>query len=88
MHSPLLSGLSGRELIAPIRITNAEPRNRALVYVSQSEISSLVGVDRATIFRWRKQFDDFPTGVRIGRTLRFKLLEFEAWMVAHSEGSK
>lgn len=88
MHSSFLTGLSARELIAPSRITNTELRNRALVYVSQAEISGLVGVDRATIFRWRKQFDDFPTAIRVGRTLRFKLLEFEEWMVAHSEASK
>jgi len=88
MTPSLLSGLAGRELVTPIRIVNTAPRNRSLVYVSQAEISSLLGVDRATIFRWRKQFSDFPAAIRVGRTLRFNLVEFETWMVAHREAAR
>lgn len=87
-HSTLFPAAADRELLAPARLTNTAPRNRQLVYVSQSEISRLVGIDRATVFRWRKQFADFPPGIRVGRTLRFKLYEFEAWMATHSETTK
>jgi predicted DNA-binding transcriptional regulator AlpA len=50
------------------------------VFVSQAHIASLIGVDRATIFRWRKLYIDFPRGIRIGQTLRFRLQEVELWL--------
>lgn len=55
------------------------------IFVSQEQIANCFNVDRATVYRWRKQFSDFPQGIRVGRTLRFNLQEVEAWWLQHQE---
>lgn len=48
------------------------------------ELARYLGVPAATIYTWRYRGEG-PPGFRVGKHLRFKPSEIEAWLEAHRE---
>ena len=54
---------------------------RILTMVSPSELAALLDVPVTTLYRWRSQHEG-PTGIRIGRHVRYRLEDVQAWLDA------
>lgn len=61
--------------------TQSPPAERLLTL---PELAAELGVPRSTIFRWRR-LGDGPVGIRLGRTLRFRRSDVDAWLDRHVE---
>ena len=48
------------------------------------EVSQLLGVPVATLYRWRHRGEG-PTGYRIGRHVRYRRAAVEAWIEAQAD---
>jgi excisionase family DNA binding protein len=49
-----------------------------------NEVADLLGVPVATIYRWR-HVGDGPPGYRIGRHVRFRRVDVEAWIESRAD---
>jgi len=49
-----------------------------------NEVADLLGIPVATIYRWR-HIGDGPPGYRIGRHVRFRRAEVEAWIESRAD---
>ena len=54
-------------------------RVRSGEMLTVDELAALLKVPVATIYRWRSQRDG-PPGLRIGRYVRFRRAEVDAWL--------
>lgn len=54
------------------------------MYISTKELVARTGLSKATIWRYRRRYPDFPKPISIGDTvLRWVVEEIDAWMLAH-----
>ena len=59
-------------------VTAAVPTpSRSLL--SPAELSAYLGIPLATIYRWRSQRNG-PSGIRVGRHVRYRVADIEAWL--------
>jgi len=52
---------------------------RDLTMVSPSELAALLDVPVTTVYRWRSRHEG-PKGIRIGRHVRYRVEDVEAWL--------
>ncbi|QRK88252.1 helix-turn-helix domain-containing protein [Saccharopolyspora erythraea] len=51
--------------------------------ISAPQAAALLGVTRATLYRYASTYDDFPEPVKIGRTVLYQPNELTAWRHDH-----
>lgn len=51
--------------------------------ISAPQAAELLGVSRATLYRYSYVYDDFPQPVRVGRTVLYDPDRLRAWRAAH-----
>ena len=75
---------------APVRQTDTDSRTSATEtdhsgrLLTILEVAELLGIPVATIYRWR-HVGDGPRGYRIGRHVRFRRAEVEAWIESRAD---
>ncbi len=50
--------------------------------ISPQDLADLLGVPLQTIYRWRT-YGDGPRGLRVGRHVRYRRHDVDAWIEAH-----
>ncbi len=58
---------------------SAAPAAPTRSLLSPAELSAYLGIPLATIYRWRSQRDG-PRGIRVGRHVRYRVADIEAWL--------
>jgi excisionase family DNA binding protein len=77
---------SSRERTAPAKVTRPPARQASRLQGSERlmtllEVSQLLGVPVATLYRWR-HCGEGPSDYRIGRHVRYRRAAVEAWIEA------
>lgn len=54
-------------------------------WLTTAEVASLLRVPVRTIYAWRAHGDDAPVAARIGKHLRWRRRDIEAWLTSHSD---
>jgi excisionase family DNA binding protein len=58
---------------------DASPSQRTPRLLSPEELAAYLAVPLATVYRWRSRGDG-PASYRVGRHVRYKLEDVEAWL--------
>lgn len=61
-----------------------DPRARPPDLFSPADLADYLGVPLATVYRWRSQRDG-PTGIRVGRHVRYRSVDVEQWLDDHRD---
>ena len=54
--------------------------------MSPAEVAMFLGVPLRTVYRWRSQRGG-PRGYRVGRHVRYRIEDVEAWLDEHRDAS-
>jgi excisionase family DNA binding protein len=54
--------------------------------MSPYEVASYLGVPLRTVYRWRTRGDG-PRGYRVGRHVRYRIVDVERWLEGHRDAS-
>jgi len=57
-----------------------ERQDVADTYIGPEELAAQLGIPLRTIYQWRHRGDYGPGGYKIGRHVRFKQSEVDAWI--------
>lgn len=68
----------------PAEHSGIQPLDRLL---SAQEVADYLSVPLATIYTWRHRSQG-PPGLRVGRHLRYRSRDVEAWIVGQLEGGQ
>ena len=52
--------------------------------MTMSDLSAMLGVPIGTLYAWRSRGEG-PRGYHVGRHVRFRRVEVEAWLAAHAD---
>lgn len=50
------------------------------------EVAAYLGIPKNTLYKWRVQGEG-PRAIKVGKHLRFRRRDVEAWLDAHYEGT-
>lgn len=56
------------------------------MFLSNEQLAERYGVPLATVRKWRHERTG-PPAVKVGRHVRYRLADVEAWEAAHQDGS-
>lgn len=61
-------------------------RNESKEWQSPEEVAEEFGIPVGTVYAWRYKGTG-PRGYKIGRHVRYKRADLDAWLEAHADGS-
>ena len=80
----MISNTAPAQKIEIQRPSSATENNGLGRLLTISEVADLLGVPIATIYRWR-HVGDGPPGYRIGRHVRYRRDDIEAWIESRAD---
>jgi excisionase family DNA binding protein len=66
--------------------TDRAARAESARLVSPEEVAMFLGVPLRTVYRWRSRGDG-PRAYRVGRHVRYRVEDVEAWLDEHRDAS-
>jgi excisionase family DNA binding protein len=65
-----------------------DPALRKVKLLTLAQVAELLGVDRATVYRWRRKKNPLPTIFLPGGTVRVPLAALERWIADEDEAER
>jgi excisionase family DNA binding protein len=73
---------------APQQLEAIDPALRRVKLLRLEQVAELLGVDRATVWRWRRKTNPLPVVFLPGGTVRVPLAALERWIAEEDEAAR
>jgi len=74
--------------LAPQQLDAIDPALRRAKLLRLEQVAELLGVDRATVWRWRRKANPLPVVFLPGGTVRVPLAALERWIAEEDEAAR
>jgi excisionase family DNA binding protein len=74
--------------LATQQLDAIDPALRRVKLLRLEQVADLLGVDRATVWRWRRKANPLPVVFLPGGTVRVPLAELERWIAEEDEAAR
>ena len=74
--------------IAPEQLGVADPALRKVKLLTLAQVADVLGVDRTTVYRWRRKKDPLPVTFLPGGLVRVPLAALQRWVAEEDEAAR
>jgi excisionase family DNA binding protein len=74
--------------LAAEQLDAIDPALRRVKLLSLAQVAELLGVDRATVWRWRRTANPLPVVFLPGKIVRVRLPDLERWLADEDEAAR